>query len=114
MHIYTPTECFKNYAKLDFISSLNIKFVVWARGTQKVGLAFGLSVFINMLYLVVKKFITKKKKPQVCTTLKSIEPNTNDGARKCFLKIRRYIVSSFKNDTMFDKACAHLQALFTI
>ena len=61
-----------------------------------------------------KKFTTKKKKPQVCTTLKSIEPNTNDGARKCFLKIRRYIVSSFKNDTLFDKACAHLQALFTV
>ena len=67
-----------------------------------------------MLYIVVKNFTTKKKKPQVCTTLKSIEPNTNDGARKCFLKIRRYIVSSFKNDTLFDKACAHLQALFTL
>ena len=60
-----------------------------------------------------KKFIAKQKKPQVCTTLKSIEPNTNDGARKCFLKIGRYIVSSFKNDSTFDKACAHLQALST-
>ena len=52
--------------------------------------------------------ISQKTKPQVCTTLKTIEPKTNDGAQKSFLKIQRFIVSSFENDTMFDKAYAHL------
>ena len=55
--------------------------------------------------------ISQKTKPQVCTTLKTIEPKTNDGAQKAFLKYNDLLYHLLKMILCLTRHMHILQAL---
>ena len=58
--------------------------------------------------------ISQKTKPQVCTTLKTIEPKTNDGAQKAFLKYNDLLYHLLKMILCLTRHMHILQALLFV